>query len=183
MTAERCAVLLRAVNVGGNNRVPMAELRALMTERMGLGPVITYIASGNVICDTPADRTAGCAAVRALIHEEFGVDTPVILRTHDELVRAIAENPFPDAASDKLLHAMFLEGEPLADGMQTLTERLQPGERIALRGADLWIDYEAGVHTTRLTRAILDRALGVAGTARNFRTVQKLAELTEPATG
>ncbi|MGN8026502.1 DUF1697 domain-containing protein [Microbacterium sp. 22242] len=180
MTAERCVLLLRAVNVGGNNRVPMAELRALMTERMDLGSVATYIASGNVICDAPADRTAGCAAVRSLIHDEFGVDTPVVLRTHDELVRAIAENPFPDAASDKMLHAMFLEGAPRTDGVQALTERLQPGERIALRGADLWIDYAAGVHTTRLTRAVLDRALGVAGTARNLRTVQKLAELTAP---
>ena len=54
-----------------------------------------------------------------------------------------------------------------------------PGERIALVGDDLWIEYaEGGVHSTRLTKAVLDRALGVAGTARNLRTVRKLAELT-----
>ncbi len=180
MTAERCALLLRAVNVGGNNRVPMAELRALLGAQGVYGPVTTYIASGNVICDVPADHDAGCAAVRALIHDTFGVDTPVILRTHEELVRAVAEHPFPDAA-DKMLHAMFLEGEPRADAIEVLTERLQPGERIALRGADLWIDYAGGVHTSKLTRPVLDKALGVAGTARNLRTVQKLAELTEPA--
>lgn len=179
MSASRCALLLRAVNVSGANRVPMAELRTLMNDHAGFGVVSTYIASGNVICDTPADHAAGCAQVRTLIHEAFGVDTPVILRTHDDLVRALGENPFPDAAADKMLHAMFLEGDPRPDAVETLTARLQPGERIALRGNDLWIDFGAGgVHSSKLTRPVLDRALGVAGTARNLRTVQKLAELT-----
>ena len=179
MSAERCALLLRAVNVSGANRVPMAELRALMNERATFGAVTTYIASGNVICDAPADPAAVCAEVRSLIHDAFAVDTPVILRGHADLVRAIDENPFPDAAEDKMLHAMFLEGEPAGDAVEALTARLQPGERIALRGRDLWIDFgSGGVHSSKLTRPVLDRALGVAGTARNLRTVRKLVELT-----
>lgn len=179
MTTERCALLLRAVNVSGANKVPMAELRALMNDHGGFGAVTTYIASGNVICDAPVDPAVACGEARTLIHDAFGVDTPVILRTHHDLVRAIEENPFPDAEADKMLHAMFLEGAPRADAVETLTERLQPGERIALRGNDLWIDFGAGgVHSSRLTRPVLDRALGVAGTARNLRTVRKLAELT-----
>jgi len=179
MSAQRCALLLRAVNVGGTGKVPMAELRALLNAREGFGVVTTYIASGNVICDAPADPEAACAEVRGLIHDAFGVDTPVILRTHDDLARALAENPFPDAAADKALHAMFLEAEPRPDAIEVLTARLRPGERIALCGHDLWIDYGAvGVHSSKLTRPVLDRALGVAGTARNLRTVQKLVELT-----
>ena len=179
MSVERCALLLRAVNVSGANRVPMAELRSLMNDRGRFGAVITYIASGNIICDAPADPAAICAEARSLIHDAFGVDTPVILRTHNDLLHAIEENPFPDAAADKMLHAMFLEGEPRAGAVEALTARLQPDERIALRGRDLWIDFGAGgVHSTKLTRPVLDRALGVAGTARNLRTVRKLAELT-----
>lgn len=179
MSAERCALLLRAVNVSGANRVPMAELRALLNERGTFGVVTTYIASGNVICDAPADAAAACAEVRSLIHDAFAVDTPVILRSHADLVRAIDENPFPDAAEDKMLHAMFLEGEPAGGAVEALTARLQPGERIALRGQDLWIDFGAGgVHSSKLTRPVLDRALGVAGTARNLRTVRTLVELT-----
>ncbi|MDQ4214398.1 DUF1697 domain-containing protein [Microbacterium capsulatum] len=178
MSGGRCALLLRAVNVGGTGRVPMAELRALLTERMDLGTVATYIASGNVICDAPEDRDAACTQVRALIQEGFGVDTPVILRTHDELERALAENPFPDAASDRMLHVMFLEADPQDGAVEALTGRLLPEERIALRGRDLWIDYAAGVNATRLTRPVFDRALGVAGTARNLRTVRKLAGIT-----
>lgn len=173
---SRSVLLLRAVNVSGRNRVPMAELRAVLPPL--LGEVSTYIASGNIVCEHPSDPADACARVRALIADEFGVDTPVILRTHDQLEAALAENPFPGAV-EKLLHVMFLEGPARSGAVEALEERLVAGERIALIGDDLWIDYgEDGVHGTRLTKAVLDRALGVAGTARNLRTVRKLAELT-----
>jgi len=175
----RCALLLRAVNVSGRNRVPMAELRALLTERVRLTDVSTYIASGNVICATPNDLAASCDEVRALIAAEFDVDTPVIARTDAELEAVLAANPFPDAASEKMLHVMFLEGDAVAGAQDALTPRLQSGERIAVVGRELWIDYgPGGVHSTKLSKAVLDRALGVAGTARNLLTVRKLVELT-----
>lgn len=175
----RSALLLRAVNVSGRNRVPMAELRALLADRTELADVSTYIASGNVIVATPADADAVCAQVRDLIHEVFDVNTPVIHRSHDQLRTALDENPFPDAASDKLLHVMFLEGDPTPKAVDALMPRLVAGERIALTGRDLWIDYgDGGVHSSKLTTAVLHRALGVAGTARNIRTVRTLADLT-----
>lgn len=177
---QRCVLLLRAVNVSGRNRVPMAQLRALLSERLGLGDVATYIASGNVICPDPGDAAARadlCERVRLLIAGEFGVDTPVILRTRGQLLDALDRNPFPDAAHDKLLHVMFLAGPPAGGAEEALAARLVPGERIALYGEDLWIDYaSSGVHGTKLTKSVLDRALGVAGTARNVRTVRTLAE-------
>ncbi|MFJ2542813.1 DUF1697 domain-containing protein [Microbacterium sp. NPDC087589] len=172
----RSVLLLRAVNVSGRNRVPMAQLRQVLAPV--LGEVSTYIASGNIVCEHPDDPTSACARVRALIAGEFDVDTPVILRTHDALVHALDTHPFSDA-SEKLLHAMFLEAPAAPGAVEALQQRLVPGERIALIGDDLWIDYaEGGVHSTRLTKAVLDRALGVAGTARNLRTVRKLVELT-----
>jgi uncharacterized protein (DUF1697 family) len=143
-----------------------------------LGEVSTYIASGNILCEHPDDPASARAEVRAVIAEQFGVDTPVILRTHDALAHALQAHPF-SGATEKLLHAMFLEGPAAPGAVEALQHRLVPGERIALVGDDLWIDYaEGGVHTTKLTRAVLDRALGVAGTARNLRTVRKLAELS-----
>ncbi len=173
---SRSALLLRAVNVSGRNRVPMAELREALEPL--LGEVSTYIASGNIVCEHPSDPRSACAKVRALIADEFGVDTPVILRTGRALAAAAAQHPFPDA-SEKMLHAMFLEGKPRARAVEALEERLVPGERLALVDDDLWIDYgESGVQGTKLTKAVLDRALGVAGTARNLRTVRRLAELT-----
>jgi len=174
---SRSVLLLRAVNVSGRNRVPMADLRAELAAAGELSDVSTYIASGNIVCAHPADPAAACAHVRTLIRERFEVDTPVIHRSHGELVAALAAQPFIDPV-EKLLHAMFLEAEPAPGAEAALRERLVPGEDIALVGRDLWISYgEAGVHATKLTRPVLDRALGVEGTARNLRTVRALADL------
>lgn len=173
----KCALLLRAVNVSGRNRVPMPELRALLEERTSLSDVSTYIASGNILCRAPGDLAAACAEVRALVAEAFGVDTPVIGRTHRELVRVLDSLPFPDA-SERMLHVMFLEGDPAPDAQRALEPRLHAKERIALIGRELWIDYADAAGTSKLTPGVLDRALGVAGTARNLRTVRVLAERT-----
>lgn len=172
---SRSVLLLRAVNVGGHGRVPMARLRVVLEPLLGV--VTTYIASGNIVCEHPSDPVSACAEVRALIASEFDVDTPVIPRTHEQLVTALDPHPF-DGAEEKMLHAMFLEGPAAPRAVEELTRRLRPGERIALVGTELWIDYGDGVQGTKLTTPVLDRTLGVVGTARNLRTVRRLAELT-----
>lgn len=175
---SRSVLLLRAVNVSGRNLVPMARLRDALTASGLVEGVSTYIASGNIVCEHPEDAGTVCAQVRTLIAEEFGVDTPVIPRTHEALIASLEAQPFTDPV-EKLLHAMFLEGPPVPGALEALRERLVPGEELALIGDDLWINYaEHGVHASKLTKAVLDRALGVAGTARNLRTTRKLAELT-----
>lgn len=174
----RSVLLLRAVNVSGLNSVPMAQLRDVLSAQTDLADVSTYIASGNVICATPQDPDAACGATRAAIQAEFGVDTPVIHRTHQQLVSSEAAHPFSEG-EEKLVHAMFLEAPPADGALEILQQRLLPTEQLAIVGNDLWISYgEGGVHSTKLTKAVLDRALGVAGTARNLRTTRKLIELT-----
>lgn len=175
---NRSVLLLRAVNVSGRNSVPMARLREVLATDTDLADVSTYIASGNIICATPKNPDAACSAVRVAIHEEFGVDTPVIHRTHTQLVASESAQPFPEG-DVKFVHAMFLEGTPSAGAVEALGRRLLPEERLELVGNDLWIDYgSGGVHSTKLTKGVLDRALGVAGTARNLRTTRTLIELT-----
>lgn len=175
---SRSALLLRAVNVGGRNRVPMARLREVLAAKTALTGITTYIASGNIICDEVTDAAASCARVREVIAAEFAVDTPVIHRSHHDLVAAEAANPFADGL-DNLVHAMFLETDPSPGAIDALQPRLIPGERIALIARDLWIDYGAsGAGATTLTKAVLDRTLATAGTARNLRTVRTLIELT-----
>lgn len=159
----------------------MARLREVLASETSLTGLSTFIASGNIICDDPADAAASCATVREVISKEFGVDTPVIHRTHAQLVASEAAQPFTDA-SDKLVHAMFLVGAPVGGSVEALEHRLLPGEHLALIGRDLWIEFsEAGVHSTKLTKAVLDKALGTAGTARNLRTTRTLIELTAEA--
>lgn len=156
----------------------MARLREVLAAETDLTEVSTYIASGNIVCATPPNADAACAVVRQVITAEFGVDTPVVHRTHAQLVASERAQPFPDGAQ-RFVHAMFLTGTPRPDAVEALEERLLPAERLALVHDDLWIDYgTGGAHSTKLTRAVLDRALGVAGTARNLRTVRTLIELT-----
>ncbi|MDF2509318.1 MAG: hypothetical protein K0Q52_3177 [Microbacterium sp.] len=175
---SRSVLLLRAVNVSGRNSVPMARLREVLAAETDLAEVSTYIASGNIVCATPKRPVAACAAVRSAIHEEFGVDTPVIHRSHAQLVESEAAQPFPEG-DVKYVHAMFLEGLPSAGAVEALENRLLPEERLELIGNDLWIDYgSGGAHSTKLTKTVLDRTLGVAGTARNLRTTRTLIELT-----
>jgi uncharacterized protein (DUF1697 family) len=175
---SRSVLLLRAVNVSGRNLVPMARLREVLASETDLDGVSTYIASGNIVCDEPADAVASCARVREVVAAEFGVDTAVIARNHAELAASLAAQPFHNRV-EKLVHAMFLESDPTPGAVAMIEQRLISGEELALIGRDLWISYsEQGVQATRLTKAVLDKALGVAGTARNLRTTRKLADLT-----
>ncbi|MFS0895340.1 DUF1697 domain-containing protein [Microbacterium sp. 179-I 3D3 NHS] len=175
---SRSVLLLRAVNVSGRNSVPMARLREVLATETDLADVSTYIASGNIVCATPPDTAAACETVRRAIAHEFGVDTPVVHRSHDQLVESERAQPFPEGEA-KYVHAMFLAGPARPGAVAALRERLQPGERLDLVGDDLWIDYgDGGVASSKLTRSVLDRALGVDGTARNLRTVRRLIELT-----
>jgi uncharacterized protein (DUF1697 family) len=156
----------------------MPRLRDVLAAETDLTGVSTYIASGNIVCDEPADAAAACATVRTVITAEFGVDTPVIHRSHGRLVESESAQPFADGA-EKFVHAMFLEDAPSSGAVEALEQRLLPTERIALVGHDLWIDYgDGGVASTKLTTAVLDKALGIAGTARNLRTVRTLIGLT-----
>ncbi|WP_226531518.1 DUF1697 domain-containing protein [Microbacterium paraoxydans] len=132
---SRSVLLLRAVNVSGRNRVPMARLREVLAAETDLVDVSTYIASGNIICATPPDPDTARAAVRSAIDREFGVDTPVIHRTHAQLVSSESAQPFPEGDAT-FVHAMFLEGPPASGALASLEERLLPAERLALVADD-----------------------------------------------
>ena len=160
--------LLRAVNVGGTGKLPMADLRE-MGEACGFTAVRTFIASGNLLFE---DRR-GEDEVKALIEAELaafaGKRIPVLLRTAQELDAIIAADPFPDAhPSRHLIH--FLDAPPPADLIARCRdmngERLSPGTR------ELYVDYGEGIRFTRLK--IPDTG---DRTARNINSVRKMAAL------
>jgi uncharacterized protein (DUF1697 family) len=169
--------LLRGINVVGKNQVPMAELRALATE-LGFGDVETYIASGNLLFTTKVAPAAAEAALEAAIEERFGFPVAVIVRTGDEWLRYAAGSAFPDAERDRpnLLLLGSCKREPAADAVAALQPYCTNGERLAIAGKAIWIDYRGGVGTSKVTAA-LDRKVGSPVTARNWRTVQALAAM------
>jgi len=172
--------LMRGINVGSTRKLPMAELRALCTE-MGWARPETYIQSGNLIVDAPGDA----AAVRRLLEQEIG--DRFGLKPIDVIVRAASEwaghaqaNPFADdtAALPKLVH-LCLSRDPLKpDAAEALRARAVAGERIETANGALWIDFaDSGVAKSKLTPAFIDKCAGSPVTARNWNSVQKIAEM------
>ncbi|MGH9292130.1 MAG: DUF1697 domain-containing protein [Acidimicrobiales bacterium] len=176
--------LLRAVNLGSHNKVPMPALRKAM-EAAGFAEVRTYVQSGNVVA-TSARLTRDEVAERisVLVKEEFGVGSPVVVRTPSELDLVVKANPFPGAASERprMLHVVFLAGVPDVAGVKALAGHELAKDACLVDGDHLYVDYGEGVHSSRLTPQFLSRVLSVEGTARNWRTVLALQEMARQPT-
>lgn len=170
----RYIALLRGINVGGHKKVPMADLRICLSDA-GYDDVVTYIQSGNV-----ALSAASCEAkeLSALIERRFGFAVPVIVRTGDELVAAIAANPFPEVEDEpKLLHAFFSAEEIPPNALDGFDAARYLPDRLAATGSEIYVAYAEGAGVSKLTNAVLERSLGLTLTARNWSTVLKLDEM------
>lgn len=167
--------LLRAVNLGARNKVPMAELRRVF-ETAGYESVRTFIQSGNVLFEHEApDR----AALEAAVADAFGVQTAIVLRTAAQIRKVAGSHPFgPDTSKSAVA---FLAEQPDPAGVRELAKLDIAPDRVKVAGSDVFLHYPNGFQGARLTAALLERRLGVAATARNWRTVARLAELTESA--
>jgi uncharacterized protein (DUF1697 family) len=167
----RWVALLRGVNVGGHRRVPMADLRAGLSD-VGLTDAKTYLQSGNAVFSGGPDRSDDVAAlVRSVVADRCGVDTDVVVRTGAEVTDVVARNPWPErVGSPTLLNVLLLSAAP----SQVRTLRLGPEDEVVADGREVWVWYGAGAGRSRLQ---VDTA-GVVATARNWRTVTALAELS-----
>jgi uncharacterized protein (DUF1697 family) len=181
--------LLRGINVGGRNKVPMAELREVVTS-LGYTGVTTYIQSGNVLftTDDDVDTAKLAAGLEAAITGSFGIESPVVVLSRDDLAGILEANPYPDEPNPKLVHVVFLNAE-LPPG---LLDRVKAAESAAAAkgirdtvtpvGPALFLHTPDGFGTSELAQVVL-RILGgksgVAATARNWSTSTKLLSLCE----
>ncbi len=175
-------VLLRGINVGGRNQLPMKALVALL-ESVGCSDVSTYIQSGNVLLESQeTNRAVLCDRIAAAIAEQFGFAPRVQAMTVSELRSIAAANPFPDAVSEpKSLHVSFLSGTPEAD-LDAMRAIAAPSEAFVLTESAFYLHAPQGVGRSRLA-ANVETLLGVEATARNWRTVTKLVEMAESRSG
>jgi uncharacterized protein (DUF1697 family) len=173
----RYVALLRGINLGPARRVPMGELRALLTER-GYGDVRTLLQSGNVAVTTGKGADSLRKDLEQAIAERFGVETDVVLRTSEELEALIEANPLGGVATDpKRLQVHFLSGEPAAAAARELEEVDIAPERIAVRGREIHVWHANGIQRSPASKVIARADLGVVATARNWSTVTKLLEI------
>jgi uncharacterized protein (DUF1697 family) len=173
----RSVALLRGINVGGKHSVPMKELAALFA-KCGCSDVATYIQSGNVVFCSTENSKLDEALLASRIEKKFGFPVPVVLRTADELEAVIHRNPFPKADPDKeRMHVSFLASEPTAAQISSLDPNRSPGDTFKVLGREIYLLLPNGAGNSKLTNAYFDSKLKTTSTARNWRTVLKLAEM------
>lgn len=164
--------LVRAVNVGGTARLPMAELRALAAE-LGATDVQTYIASGNLIATPPGDPLAFARALEDAVETRFGFRREVIVREAAALRAARDAHPFA-IVDPAFSYLVPLSGAP---DPRAAADVPRGADEWAVIGSDLHVRYAHGAGRAELDLTRLLRALGVVGTARNLRTVDALLGL------
>ncbi len=168
--------LLRGINVGGKNKLPMKQLAAMFREA-GCEDVQTYIQSGNVLFRADPSLAEG---IPSLISDEifntFGYQIPVVTRTVRELQEIVQANPFTPAEENKLL-IFFLTDFPDPEHIAALDPNHSPGDEFAVLGREVFAHYPNGVAGSKLTNSYIDSRLSTTSTGRNLRTVKKLLEL------
>ena len=170
--------LLRGINVGGKNKLPMTDLREMFVA-VGCREVRTYIQSGNVIFQADADVLASLpSAVAALIAERTGYRVPVVIRSAEQLAAVIHDNPVRAVgAAEETLHVLFLADRPSAAGIAALDPDRCPPDAFVVQGQEIYLRLPNGMARTKLTNDYFDSRLSTVSTARNWRTVTTLLDL------
>jgi uncharacterized protein (DUF1697 family) len=170
--------LLRGINVGGHNKISMAQLREIY-EQIGCREVSTYVQSGNVIFASSDDPAVISARAELGLEAEMGSRIHVLGRTHADLGRIVAEDPYPHAEPTQH-HVVFLSGPARPTGIASINAAAADGEALVARGREIHLLLPNGLGRSRIPAALTERALGAVPTTRNWRTVRTLEELSRP---
>lgn len=177
----KIAVLLRAINVGGR-KLLMADFKAVLAKG-GWAPVQTIGAAGTAVIEAPAAGAALEVKIEELLAQAAGMQIEVFARDHAQLQAVIAANPFEAMARDRpnFLAVDFVKGEAPAAAAEAVREKiagLGGPEEVEAGPGCLYFSFPAGQAESKLTPVVIERAAKLRGTARNWNTVRKLAELT-----
>jgi uncharacterized protein (DUF1697 family) len=169
--------LFRGINVGGKNILPMKELSQMFSDA-GCTGVRTYIQSGNVIFETRGSAPRIAEAIKTKIEQRFGYRVPMLLRTSEQLLKTIRDNPFLKAGADeKWLHVYFLADPPNAGAIAGLDPARSAPDAFHVRGQEIYLHLPNGMGQSKLTNAYFDSKLSTTCTARNWATVLKLSQM------
>ena len=160
--------LLRAVNVGGTGKLPMTELKS-MCEAAGCKSVKTYIASGNVVFQSPKSEAQVKAALEKALAAYAGKPVGVMVRTAAEMAAVLEKNPFKKMPGNRVV-AFFLDAALAGDALNNLAN--QTSDELQLGVREIYGYYPDGMGTSKLRIPAAK-----TGTARNMNTVAKLAEM------
>ncbi|MBV9212056.1 MAG: DUF1697 domain-containing protein [Actinobacteria bacterium] len=179
MAGKRQIALLRAVNLGPTNKVPMQQLREVLTG-LGYGDVRTLATSGNVVLTSPMQGARLERELEEVLAVRLGVETRVLVRTRRELAEVVDRNPLVEqAARGKGLHVTFLTDALRAELTRELNAADVEPERIAVRGREIYLWLPEGQQRSQAVRLTADRNLEVTSTRRTWNVVTKLLALAD----
>jgi uncharacterized protein (DUF1697 family) len=170
---------LRAVNVGGRNALPMAELKALL-ESLGHEGVVTYLQSGNAVFRSTDIAPEVARTLEQRIGDRLGLAVRVLVRTPGELAAVAAANPFLEREPVLArLHVVLLDRAPTPAEVARLEPDRSPGDSFSVAGREIYVHYPHGAGRSKLTLDYFEGRLDVVGTARNWNTLLKLRALAD----
>lgn len=173
---DRHVALFRAVNVGGQGKLRMVDLRDALVEG-GVQNPRTLLQTGNVVFAS-AEAGAGLELkIEAILADRLSLRSDVLVRRREEWDRILQANPFPKMATDDPSHLllMVLKNEPDPRTVEELKAAIKGPEIVEAVGRQLYIAYLDGIGRSKLTGALIERRLGTRGTGRNWNTVLKIA--------
>ncbi len=179
MTIE--IALIRGINVGGHQAVAMSDLRDLLTQ-LGFDGARSLLQSGNLIFRCDAQRSSGLERLLEIEAEKrLGLHADFLIRNAKEWREVVARNPFRKEAKRDPSHlvVMFLKAAANAKDVKAVEAAITGPEIIRADGRQVYIVYPDGIGKSRLTNALIEKKLGIRGTARNWNTVLKIAALAE----
>lgn len=166
--------LLRGINVAGNTRMSMADLKRLFVD-LGHEDARTYIASGNVLFTATSPRPAD---IEKAIKDELSMNIKVLLRTAADLDKVIAANPFTGAKADESrVHVTFLDEAPAKSKVTALTPPDGESAELEVKGKEVFLYCPDGYGRSKLNNAFFEKQLGTAATTRGWKTILKLRDL------
>ena len=172
--------LLRGINVSGHKKIKMPELKA-MFEDLGFTNLRTYIQSGNVVFESATGIDLE-NKISAKIQEKFGFDVSVICRTSGEMEKVITRNPYAEMAGfeTEKLYVTFLQQTPSSEKLEMLKGFTFEPEMYSVSGKEIYIYCFNGYGNTKLDNMFFEKKLKVSATTRNWRTINKLIEMSKP---
>jgi len=179
MVMDRYISMLRGINVGGQKKILMEELRKLF-ESLGYENVRTYIQSGNVIFLAPMDGEDFVRdRIQDAVRDRFGFEVAVTVRSLAEMKKVVEGIPFSQKAGDDLskLHVVFLSEKTNKGIEQEITRARSEGEEVVIKGREIYLYLPNGYGRSKLNNNFFERKLGVSATTRNWKTVNKLLDM------
>jgi uncharacterized protein (DUF1697 family) len=175
---QQYVALLRGINVGPHKRIPMQRLREVLADA-GFEDIATYVQSGNVVLRGSGSDTEVARQIERAIHDEWGFDVATVTRSRRELAAVIKHSPFADVADDPARYTVtFFPAKPPRALVADLDDLLGD-DLVELHGRDLYTWSPHGISNSTLMPVLGRRSAKLDGTARNWRTVERLLAMCD----